>query len=517
LPASARERLLFDLGMAFAARLDLDELIALVVRECSEALRAEGTSVLLLEPDGGHLVFPWVSAADPAVAARLATLRIPADRGVVGSVLRAMAGLRIDTAEGDQRFSPEADRATGFSTRALLCVPLRSRDGPIGVLEVVNPRDRPAFDDGDLRFLDALSGSVAIAIENARLYATVRSTASRLREQVGALRRDFARLDRFAELVGATPVMDEVRHLMDRAAASPITVLIEGETGTGKELVARGIHRAGERADAPFVVVNCAALAESLIESELFGHKRGAFTGALQDRAGYFEAAAGGTIFLDEIGEMPLPMQAKLLRVLQEGEVTPVGDHRPRKIDVRVIAATNRDLAADVAAERFRSDLYYRLAAFPIRLPPLRDRTDDLPLLTDRFLAAAAERHRKRAPGLLPATLELLGRWSWPGNVRELQNEIERAVALARDDESIGPDHLSERIAGTSPVDARPAVVVEDGSLPLLEAREAFEIRYLAQALRRHHGNVSRSARALGISRVMLQKKMKQFGLRDEE
>jgi transcriptional regulator with GAF, ATPase, and Fis domain len=237
---SAREHLLHELGTAFAARLELDELIPLVVRRCPEALDAEGASVLLLDDGGTHLHFPYV-AAEAEVARRLAALRIPADRGVAGAVA-------------------EVDRATGFTTRAIMCVPLRGRSDVLGVLQVVNPRHRAAFDDAELRFLDALAGSVAVALENARLFAAVRDSASRLHEQVGALRRDVVRLERESDLLGTAPSLDEVRRLMDSAAASPITVLIEGETGTGKELVARGIHRASVRGEHPFVAVNCAAL-----------------------------------------------------------------------------------------------------------------------------------------------------------------------------------------------------------------------------------------------------------------
>src|SRR6185369_9493165 len=269
----------------------------------------------------------------------------------------------------------------------------------------------------------------------ARLYSRVKESEERLRTQVGALRRDLARRDRFSEILGTSASMAEVFRLMESAAASPIAVLVEGETGTGKELVARGIHRASARAEGPFLAINCAALPETLLESELFGHRRGAFTGAVQDHIGLFEAAAAGTLLLDEIGEMPMTMQVKLLRVLQEGEVVPLGDTRPRKIDVRVISATNRELSTEIAAHRFREDLYYRLAAFPIRIPPLRERREDIPLLADHFLAGAAERHRKWIRGIEPAALELLTRFDWPGNVRELSNELERAAALARNDE----------------------------------------------------------------------------------
>jgi two-component system response regulator HupR/HoxA len=313
-------------------------------------------------------------------------------------------------------------------------------------------------------------------------------------------------------MIGTGASMAEVICLMESAAASPIAVLVEGETGTGKELVARGIHGASARAEAPFVAVNCAALPETLLESELFGYRRGAFTGATQDQRGLFEAASGGTILLDEIGDMPPAMQAKLLRVLQEGEIVPLGDRRPRRIDVRVISATNHELAAEAARGAFHQDLYYRLAAFPIRLPPLRERREDLPLLAGRFLAAAAERHRKVIPGFEPAALALLVRFDWPGNVRELQNEVERAVALARDGESIAPRHLSPKL-GDPPASAA-AAVEEAEAVPLRAARAAFEARHIATVLRRHGGNVTRAAEALGLSRFMLQRKMKEYGLR---
>jgi len=311
--------------------------------------------------------------------------------------------------------------------------------------------------------------------------------------------------------------MEEVFRLMESAAASPITVLVQGETGTGKELVARGIHRASARAAQPFVAVNCAALPETILESELFGHRRGSFTGATQDQRGLFEAASGGTIFLDEVGEMPLSMQAKLLRVLQEGEVLPVGERVPRRIDVRVIAATNRDLLDAIGQRTFRDDLYYRVSAFPIYVPPLRERRDDIPLLADRFLTAAAARHGKRIPGIVRAALDALVRAAWPGNVRELQNEIERGVALAQDGESIGPAHLSARLQ-TVPAAAEPEEgatrTEQHDSGDLRNARTAFEVQFIAKVLRQHLGNVSHAAQALGISRVALQKKMKDYGLR---
>jgi two-component system, NtrC family, response regulator AtoC len=332
------------------------------------------------------------------------------------------------------------------------------------------------------------------------------------------------------QLLGTSRAMAPVFELIEQAASSPIPVLIEGETGTGKELVARAIHRASPRGSGPFIAINCAAIAENILESELFGHRRGSFTGATQDKKGLFEAANGGSIFLDEIGEMPLAMQPKLLRVLQEGEISPVGETRARPVDVRILSATNRDLLAQTEDGSFRSDLYYRLAAFPIRIPPLRDRRDDIPLIAERLLAAAAHRHHKRLAGIAPDALELLIGFAWPGNVRELQNEIERGAAIARDGEAFGATHLSERIRGetngstaspgerisvsSSNAPTAPTARMTEPTGPLRNARAAFESRYITQVLAEQGGNVTRAARVLGLSRYALQKKIKEYGLR---
>jgi transcriptional regulator with GAF, ATPase, and Fis domain len=442
------------------------------------------------------------------------------------------------------------------------------------VVEVVNCRLAESFSDSDLRFLEALSGSIAIALDNARLYAEARQAEARLRTQVGVLRRDLARQYHFDEMVGTGSAMAEAFQLMETAAASSITVLIEGETGTGKELVARGIHRASARADGPFLAVNCAAMPETLLESELFGHRRGAFTGAIRDNPGLFRAATGGTVFLDEIGDMPAAMQAKLLRVLEEGEVIPLGESVASKVDVRVLSATNRELRNEVRLGRFRDDLYYRVAVFPIKLPPLRARREDIPLLVRRFVERAAERQHKHISGFDEAALTVLAVHHWPGNIRELQNEIERAVALAPKDGVLGLDQISSSIresalagdrsrtlhtmlppgAGAAYVgglnqtasgrsaaakgdDAKSGVAPNTGDYfgetvsqvgtigaapsppqtnPALfrDARAAFEARYIEDMLVRCDHNVSRAAKVMGMSRVQLQRKIKEYALR---
>jgi transcriptional regulator with PAS, ATPase and Fis domain len=284
------------------------------------------------------------------------------------------------------------------------------------------------------------------------------------------------------------------------------------------------------RSEGPYVAVNCAALAETLLESELFGHRRGSFTGAVRDSPGVFRAASGGTVFLDEVAEMPPRMQAKLLRVLEQEEVIPVGDTFPVKVDVRILSATNLDLKDAVEAGTFREDLYYRLSAFPIRVPALRDRREDIPLLASRFVSLTAERNHRRIQGIDQAAVALLMKFDWPGNVRQLRNEMDRAVALARDGETISVSHLSENVRGetnghrasrsvAAPSMGAPVADPETNGtnspqVPLREARAAFEEKHIAEALQRENGNVSRTAKALGISRPALQEKMKAYGLR---
>jgi transcriptional regulator with GAF, ATPase, and Fis domain len=361
----------------------------------------------MLDRERNELYFPYVSEHDAEAARQLAGMRMPADRGVAGAVLQSGRSELIADVRKDPRHNSAVDRKTGTATGSMLAAPLIGGETRLGVIEAVRRSGQAAFCADDIAMLESLADSIAVALENAGRFGEVKASAARLRAEVGALKRELARNDRFTEIFAASPAMAEVFTLMEGAATSGINVLIEGETGTGKELVARAIHRTSSRADGPFIALN-AAVPEGLLESELFGRRRGAFTGALDDQPGLFRAASGGVLFLDEIGEMALAMQAKLLRVLQEGEVTPLGDTRAHKVDVRVISATNRDLEAALAARTFRKDLYYRLAGFTIHLPALRDRREDIPLMAARFLETAARRHRKRINGFKPEAIDLI-------------------------------------------------------------------------------------------------------------
>jgi formate hydrogenlyase transcriptional activator len=329
------------------------------------------------------------------------------------------------------------------------------------------------------------------------------------------LQEEIQREHNFAEIVGNSPALTKVLSLVETVAPLPSTVLILGETGTGKELIARAIHDRSPRRDHPLVKVNCAAISAGLVESELFGHVRGAFTGAVDGRIGRFEVADGGTIFLDEIGELPLDTQVKLLRVLQEREIEPVGSARARRVDVRVIAATNRDLERDVAAGRFRADLYFRLNVFPIEMPPLRERKDDVPLLAYYFADRFAREFGKRIERIGPDAVARLLAYPWPGNVRELSNVIERAVVLAR-----GPvlDVAEELLAGAPGTGSKPSAAV-DGAPPRSSGQTLEEVsrRQIEDVLERTGWVIEGergAAAALGLTASTLRSRMKKLRLR---
>jgi DNA-binding NtrC family response regulator len=327
-----------------------------------------------------------------------------------------------------------------------------------------------------------------------------------LERENARLRLEIGRFEGIGELVGGSDAMQSVYRLVDAVSQTKATVLISGESGTGKELVARTIHRRSPVAQAPFVAINCAGLSETLLDSQLFGHRRGSFTGAVSDHDGVFRAAAGGTLLLDEVAEIPLSLQAKFLRAIQEREVTPLGSTRAIPVDVRLIAATNRDMDAEVRAGRFRPDLFYRLNVVHIEVPPLRVRRDDIPVLVEHFLGLYSERYRVAPKRLAPDAVARITSYDWPGNVRELQNAIERAFALSPDD-VIAEAALPPAVAGRTP---RFPLERQDGSLPTLEEAEA---RLVAAALAQSAGNKNEAARRLGIDRQRLYRKIAKYGL----
>jgi formate hydrogenlyase transcriptional activator len=378
--------------------------------------------------------------------------------------------------EKEQHFANEK-RLWAEGLRSLCAAPLILRGRSIGTLSVVS-REKGLYSQEDGQFLQQVAIQVALAIENMKSYEEIATLKARLEEENIYLREEIRTEHNFEEIVGNSPALIAVLRTVEQVAPTDSTVLIHGETGTGKELIARAIHNRSARKDRALVSVNCSAISAGLVESELFGHLKGAFTGAIERRIGRFELANGGTIFLDEIGELPLETQVKLLRVLQEQEFEPVGSSRTQRVDVRVIAATNRNLKQMVEAGQFRSDLYYRLNVFPIPLPPLRERCSDIPGLVALFLARFAKRFGKNVKGVSQETMATLMNYAWPGNIRELQNVMERAVVL-----SAGPTLRLDK-------DFVP-VVANDGSLepaevPVQEAQRPSGLRTLEEVERTH-------------------------------
>jgi transcriptional regulator with GAF, ATPase, and Fis domain len=502
------------------------ESLETVVAEVAEAAlrlspRATHATVALMdgaESDKGQLlpVVTRVRGADGAPMAPEGPVALT--RSVARRVVEGRAAVLAADAP---REALGSESLLGANIRSTIGVPLWKGDDILGVLQVDN-RDAPAmFDRRDVDALGLLAHGASLAIANARLIQKLTLADEQLRRENQFLRgRERSRTSE-QRIVGQSRRMEQVLQQLGKVVDTRVTVLVEGETGTGKELFASAIHYRSQRKDKLFVAQNCAAFPENLLESELFGHKRGAFTGATEEKKGLFEIADGGTLFLDEVGEMPLALQAKLLRVLQEGEIRAIGAAAPRRVNVRIVAATNRNLEKEVAEGRFREDLYYRLKVFPLRVPALRERREDVPLLAAHFLERYTREFGREIAGFTQPALELLQAYAWPGNVRELENEVQRAVIQADGEKFITPELLSARVrtgdvqATEQAPELSPADDSEedDGSGTLREMMDRVEKRILARTLLAHGNNKTSAARALGITREGLHKKLKGLGM----
>jgi Nif-specific regulatory protein len=443
------------------------------------------------------------SRADGKGEAKAPPLR--ASRAVVRRVLQERAAVLIANAAQDLA---GVASIMGARIQSILGVPLWEGEDIRGVIQVDNRASSAMFKERDLEVLLVLAGLGTLAIENARLHQRLRLAEEQARGEARFLKSSEEKR-RAPAPIGQSSAMREVLRQVEKVQGTRATVCIEGETGTGKELIASLIHYQSPRRDKLFVAQNCAAVPETLLESELFGHKKGAFTGADSDKKGLFEVADGGSLFLDEIAETSLGLQAKLLRVLQESEIRPVGATQPRRVDVRIICATNRSLEKEVAEGRFRQDLYYRLKVFPLRLPPLRERRDDVPLLAEHFLKKYTGELKKAISGFTPDTLSQLASYNWPGNVRELENEVQRLCIQVEPDHFITPDLLAPHMRQAEGVVDR--IAPKKG--PLKDMLEEVERFLILQCLKEHDGNKTRAAEALGITREGLHKKLSRFGL----
>ena len=442
-PSSAQ--LILEVAKAASSHLELAEVLESLIVALKPTSRFDAIAVFVIEGEyvrlhslhvervgrrPGESVESVIARAAPSVnLASKAVLKHPLGEHHVSEVASSRKPYVSTDLEFQRRF-PEDERLLQFGVRSYISLPLLRRGEMLGAVDFVSFEKR-SFDRGEVQLLQDVSEIVSIAVSNALAFEEINALKEQLQAENRLLQDEIVQRSIFEEIVGSSQSLRNVLAAIDRVAPTDSTVLITGQTGTGKELIAHAIHRRSPRSGRALVKVNCAALPSELIASELFGHEKGAFTGALQQRIGRFEAANGGTIFLDEIGELTPEMQIALLRVLQEKEFERVGGNRTIQADVRVIAATNRDLQRHVAEGRFRTDLYYRLNVFPIHAPSLKERIDDIPILVDYFISRFATRMGKRIRQIDRRTLEAFERYSWPGNIRELQNVIERGVILA--------------------------------------------------------------------------------------
>ncbi len=493
--ADRRLSTLYEMIRAINSEPDLDALLESILDMALRAVGAE-RGMILLKGEGAD-------AEEFAVrlARNLDEQTARDAEGYSRNIIREAGGgrsLLVLDARDDERFRDLASVSL-YGIRSLLCVPLRAGETIIGTVYLDNRSEGALFSQADLRFLEAFADHAAVALRNARR----REALSRENRVLQSAAR--ARV-RFAGLVGRSAPMQRVYDLIDTFSTSDLPVLIRGDSGTGKELVARAIQLNGARRRAVFLSENCASIADSLLESELFGHVKGAFTGADRDRGGLFEQADGGTLFLDEVGDMSPAMQAKLLRALQEGEVRRVGASAPLHVNVRVLAATHRNLEAEVGAGRFREDLYYRLSVLTVELPPLRERPGDVRLLTEFFLDRIARERGRPVPALDRAVQDALERYGWPGNVRQLENALQRMALLAGD----GP--ITPAVV-RSDAGLRRQLLPGDPQVAAAESLAASERGRIEEALRAAAGNRDRAAGMLGISRATIYRKIKQYGL----
>jgi transcriptional regulator with GAF, ATPase, and Fis domain len=453
------------------------------IRSVPEQLEALLDAVIeATHADKGFVILLRDGELQVTVARNLEQKTLPAgvrqlSDSILQRVMETQKPLIVSDALHDTMFK-SADSVMNLKLSSVMCAPLMGQGQMLGLIYVGNDEVVSLFEESSLDLLTIFAGQASLILQSALLLDEVATDRDRIAGELAE--------KRFGDIIGSCPSLLEVFKKVEKVATTDISVLITGETGTGKELIARELHRRSPRAEGPFVVVNCGAIPENLMESELFGHVRGAFTGAVATRQGKFQLASGGTLFLDEIGELPLQLQVKLLRALQERVVMKVGDAKGERVDIRVIAATNRDLEDDIRNGRFREDLYYRLNVVNLHLPPLRERGEDVIVLAKYLLGKYVKEFAVNVKGFTPHAVAAMKRYDWPGNVRQLENRLKKAVVLC-DRSLIGPEDLDLSAEALQPV------------VPLGEAREEFTRRYILEVLERNGGNRTKTARDLGV------------------
>ncbi len=500
-----RFRLLLEVNNAVVSHLNMDDVFASVSASLQKVIQHDGCSLMLYEPDTGqyrcHVLkvsknesFVEEGRADPG-------MKSP---GCIAFSTRAPAVFNEADLIALSSQSKIAQHLLAEGVKSFCSIPLQSHDRIMGTLNIGRLRE-DAFSRDEVELLNQVAQQIAIAVENGLAYREIAELKEKLNEEKLYLEHEIRSEHNFEEIVGASAPLTHVLGQVEIVSPTDSTVLIQGETGTGKELIARAIHNLSGRRSRTFVKLNCAAIPTGLLESELFGHEKGAFTGAIAQKIGRFELANGGTLFLDEVGDIPLELQSKFLRVLQEQEFERLGSNRTIRVDIRLVAATNRDLAQMVTDKEFRSDLYYRLNVFPILNPPLRDRAADIPALVQYFTQKFATRMNKRITTIPADTMAALSRYHWPGNIRELENFIERAVILTRGSSLTVP--LSE---------LKQQRVNTDGDAHRLSTLEDAEREHIRQALQQANwlvGGAAGAAARLGMKRTTLQSKMVKLGI----
>lgn len=487
----ARLRAILRIASNFATAPNSRALLEQIAQEATRLLETDRSSIFIWDKEQKELV------ACPALGVEGGELRLPDHLGIVGEVVQTGRAIRVENAYEDSRFNKDVDVKTGYTTRNLLCVPLLDgKEHRIGAFEVIN-RKEGDFNADDEDILKELGIQAAIALQNAQEREQLSRRHKQLTEQV----------TQGVRIVGESPAIRAIRDTIGRLATNDLAVLIVGESGTGKEVVAQSLHYQGTRRDNPFIAVNCAAMPDSLLESELFGHERGAFTDAREARQGKFELANGGTLFLDEIGDMSPNGQAKLLRVLEQKVITRVGGSQNIPVNVRVVAATNANLAEAIRAKKFREDLFYRLNVVKLNLPPLRDRPEDILLLADHFLLSFCRQANRRPLTMSAEARQRLQSHNWPGNIRELRNLMERVAFLCAGDRMEVED-LAFMINADKETESSLSF-----NAPLSEATDEYQRDYIRKAIERVGENMSEAAKVLGLHRSNLYRKMRQLGM----
>ncbi|MDR0474983.1 MAG: sigma 54-interacting transcriptional regulator [Treponema sp.] len=478
---------------------DIHSLLSQILGSATKLCKGEASSLMLVNKETQELYFEAATGEKGSDAAKY-TIKL--DEGIEGWVATHNKSLIVNDVENDKRHSRKFSEKTGFSSKTMIAAPMRVKDECIGVIEMLNKKGNTNFTPDDLEWLEIFANQAALAVQNTQNFQKVTG-------EITQLQKELSRNKGYHTLIAKSPIILEKLDIIQRVAQTDSSVLILGESGVGKELFAERIHFLSTRSAEPFVRINCANLPENLLESELFGHVKGAFTSAIQNRPGRFEFANGGTIFLDEIGDMPLSLQAKLLRVIQEKTFEKVGSDVSQTVDVRILAATNRDIEAMVEQGEFRSDLYYRINVLPIYIPPLRQRTEDIPELTKYFLNKYQAETKKQFYGFSSEAMEFMLSYAWPGNIRELENTIERACVIGKGN-IIQKDDLFMRSSSHT------AEGEEEGSRNLKNAVNSFKVHFIQKVLEENSWNQTEAARVLDIQRTYLSRLIKELSIKEQ-